>query len=392
MANCWAIAFGALVLLVAAFVLPPLSLIGHHYAVQYLPPSRAMHVAQFFEGRIQSAILVAAVQNGLFEHLAASGPQRLSEIAKALQLDRRALRVVAENLILMHFVSVVDRAVPDDETIDITPVTRAHLLRSSAESFVDFFVLQSHPSFNSMADNLPFVLKNGKLPPNSKHAESPDYDFWPHFARSTGTMAKDTGNDLVSVLKKHNVTPPASSGNFKVLDSACGSGEHGATVAAAFPSALVTFFDLPHTLHESKRLLTEKHPDMTSRFSYQPGDLFNKTLPKDTFDVTLAMHILHHFTYERCVELAKSYFAATKSGGYIVVGEMARSGEALPSHLTDFNTFPHIFNAIMLVSTQGGSAFTVGELSQMLTTAGFRDVVTVSFFPKPYTFLVARKP
>jgi 2-polyprenyl-3-methyl-5-hydroxy-6-metoxy-1,4-benzoquinol methylase len=68
-----------------------------------------------------------------------------------------------------------------------------------------------------------------------------------------------------------------------------------------------------------------KRYDNTGRVTYKAGNALEDDLGTDAFDVVMINNVVHHFTAEQNVMLAKKIARALKTGGIYIIGEFVRS-------------------------------------------------------------------
>ena len=100
------------------------------------------------------------------------------------------------------------------------------------------------------------------------------------------------------------------------------------------------------------------------------------------YDVALLTNFLHHFDRDTNVSLLRKTAASLKKGGRVVVLEMVPNEDRVSPPI------PAGFALTMLAGTPAGEAFTLKELQEMLTAAGFGRA-TAHALPTPQTVVIA---
>lgn len=277
----------------------------------------------------------------------------------------------------------------------MTKVSKAHLLPDSEINMIPLLrIIGSSYASTATALNAAERLRTGKLPVTAAHAASPEHEFWELFAHVSNDMAVEIAQDMIAAFEKRSIILSGEdSRELTIIDTACSSGGYGATFANRLPSSRVTFFDFDYVVNITEKEVAKTFPDVLPRSQFVGGDLFKYEQAKlDMFDIALAPQIFHHFNYDDCVRLAKTYFNALKPGGWLGVVEMLRSHGDIPNHPFELAEFPVMFNLVMKMTTLDGQAFTVTDMVRILEIAGFVDVEVISLFPKPPSLVIARKP
>ena len=99
---------------------------------------------------------------------------------------------------------------------------------------------------------------------------------------------------------------------------------------------------------------------------------------------SLLTNFLHHFDRDTNVSLLRKTAAALNNGGRIVVLEMVPNEDRVSP------PFPAGFALTMLAGTPAGDAFTLNEIQEMLTAAGFGRASSHPL-PTPETVVIAGK-
>jgi 2-polyprenyl-3-methyl-5-hydroxy-6-metoxy-1,4-benzoquinol methylase len=119
-----------------------------------------------------------------------------------------------------------------------------------------------------------------------------------------------------------------------------------------------------------------------ARHKAMPGDAFTTDWGKG-YDVALVTNFLHHYDAATCTTLLKKIAGSLNPGGRVVVLEFVPNEDRVSPPM------PAAFAMLMLAGTQAGDAFTLSELTAMLTAAGFNDV-SAHPLHGPETVVVAR--
>ncbi|MGA8011956.1 MAG: methyltransferase [Candidatus Acidiferrales bacterium] len=167
-----------------------------------------------------------------------------------------------------------------------------------------------------------------------------------------------------------------------VLDIGAGSGVWGIALAQASPQVRVTAVDLPGVLPVTRKIAQQF--GVAGQFTCAGKDIFQDDLGSGYSVATLG-HILHMASPDRNRFLLKNIFRALAPGGTLVIGEFIvnedRTGPVEPL----------AFAVNMLVHTEQGNAYTLGEIRSWLQEAGFVNVRTLAA-PAPSPLILADKP
>lgn len=142
--------------------------------------------------------------------------------------------------------------------------------------------------------------------------------------------------------------------------------------------------DLPGTRPFAEETICRM--DMHRRIDYFSGDFLADDLPGG-FDAVWMSHILHGDSPEDCQRIIDKAAGCLTPGGVVVIHEF------ILDDTRDSPLFPALFSLNMLLGTQGGRAYTAGELTGMLEQAGFEAIQRLDFTgPTDSGLLQAVKP
>jgi ubiquinone/menaquinone biosynthesis C-methylase UbiE len=168
---------------------------------------------------------------------------------------------------------------------------------------------------------------------------------------------------------------------MKVLDIAAGHELFDIEIAKQNPQAHVTGLDWLPVLRAA--LDNAKKAGVQDRYDILPGSAFEVDFG-GPFDAVLLTNFLHHFDPDTCVELLKKVHRSLKSGGCVATLEVVPNDDRVSPPM------PAAFAMTMLTTTASGDAYTFGELSDMHTRGGLKDVTKNPIPMSPHTIVMAR--
>jgi 2-polyprenyl-3-methyl-5-hydroxy-6-metoxy-1,4-benzoquinol methylase len=214
-----------------------------------------------------------------------------------------------------------------------------------------------------------------------RHALTPENPAWQIFAESTAAMARAEGPVLAELAA-------ARRPGLRILDVAAGSGEYGIAVAREGKGSQLTYLDWPNVLPVALR-----HAQ-AARLDSMPRTIAGDALQVEwggPYDVVVASHFLHHFNPEDCRRICGKARAALAPDGVFIVQEfVADEGRSAKEEGAGGGPFPLLFAVAMLVTTQEGTAYTLGELRGFLEDAGLRVDGARRSSAGPSTWISAR--
>ena len=151
----------------------------------------------------------------------------------------------------------------------------------------------------------------------------------------------------------------------RLLDVGGASGTYTLAFLAASPEMQATLFDRVAVVELARERLREA--GVLDRVTLAPGDFYSDPLPGG-HDLVFVSAIIHQNDPVQNVELFRKAFAALEPGGRIVVRDHVLS----PDRTTPRSGA--LFAVNMLTVFGGGNSYTLAEISDALTQAGFGQV------------------
>jgi len=327
------------------------------------------HLMQTVWSFVQPLALDAAIQNHVFDVLDA-GPKTLEEVSHATGAPVRGLAAVMNLLVGIQFL-----AKTTDGRYSLTPESSAFLV-STKPGYHGGFVHQIVSGL--ISDFLPLaeIVRTGK--PAESTVDSPHAaEFFEELVGNILPIAYPGARVVAEALGVSRAVQPVS-----VLDIGAGSGVWGIALAQASPQVRVTAVDLPGVLPVTRKIAQQF--GVAGQFTCVGKDIFQDDLGSGYAVATLG-HILHMASPDRNRFLLKNIFRALAPGGTLVIGEFIvnedRTGPVEPL----------AFAVNMLVHTEQGNAYTLGEIRSWLQEAGFVNIRTLAA-PAPSPLILADKP
>jgi SAM-dependent methyltransferase len=174
------------------------------------------------------------------------------------------------------------------------------------------------------------------------------------------------------------------SGKNTLIDVGGGPGTYAVYFCKKNPGLKATIFDLPTTAPFAKKIIAEY--GLENRIGFASGDFLAGPLPKGQ-DVAWLSQVLHGETPSDAARLLKNAAACLDRGGLLCVQEFALKDDRTgPAHAA-------LFSLNMLVRTEGGQAYTEGEIARMMISAGALDVHALEVdLPSDCRVLVGQLP
>jgi SAM-dependent methyltransferase len=151
----------------------------------------------------------------------------------------------------------------------------------------------------------------------------------------------------------------------RLLDLGGGPGTYPIQFCRRNPHLAAVVFDLPATRGFAEATIDRF--GLSGRIVFAAGDFTRDEIP-GRYDVAWLSHVLHGEGPAGCALILDKVVSAVEPGGMVLIQEFilddTREG---PLH-------PALFSLNMLLVTPSGQAYTEGELTGMLSTAGVREI------------------
>jgi SAM-dependent methyltransferase len=315
-------------------------------------PERLM---QFTFGFAPPLIIEAAIRHRVFDVLEA-GAKTLDDVCAETRTSERGMRALLNALVGLELLA------KDREDRYALTAESATFLVSGKESFHGaFFLLTSEPMLPAWRQ-LYEIVRTGR-PAQQINLEGDGVPFFSRFVEDIFSIHYPAARRVAEVLGVSNVTAPTS-----VLDLAAGSGVWSIALAQQSPHVRVTAVDWPGVIPITRKVTARL--GVAERFRFVAGDVLEASFGSG-HSIATAGHILHSEGEARSRRLLKKAFDALAPGGTLAIAEIlvdANRTSPLPALIFALN---------MLVNSDQGDTFSLGEISAWLHDAGFTNVRTV---------------
>jgi 2-polyprenyl-3-methyl-5-hydroxy-6-metoxy-1,4-benzoquinol methylase len=314
----------------------------------------------------RTAALRAAIELDVFRAVG-EGPGDVASIARHCAASERGTRILCDFLVINGVLA------KEDGNYKHTPTSAAFLDPRSPASLASIAQFLANPVMNQAYDHLADVVRNGRTSLPGEGSVEPDNPVWVQFAENMAPMMGPLAGPLGAVVLE------GRNGPMRVLDIAAGHGLFGIEIAKQNPQARVTGLDWANVL---KVAVANAHKSgVADRYDLLPGSAFEVDFG-GPYDAVLLTNFLHHFDPATNVGLLKKVRSALKPGG------RAATLEFVPNEDRVSPPMPAAFSMIMLTTTASGDAYTLRELTDMYSQAGFRDITPHPIPMSPHTVVM----
>ncbi|WP_108659919.1 methyltransferase [Acuticoccus kandeliae] len=303
-------------------------------------------------GFVYAQVLTAAVRLRLFETLM-EGPLTVGDLARRLGLPERSTDLL---LLAAEPMRLVERRSGGRWGIG----RRGAALFGNAGLIA---MIRHHDLFyRELADPVA-LLKRGTSEAMGA--------FWPYAgAAAPGAIAADSVAPYSRLMAaSQSFLAPEILAAYKfgrhrhLVDVGGGEGVFAIAAAERYPALRVTVVDLPPVAARARERIDDA--GLGGRVDAIGADFVRDALPEGA-DIVSLVRIVHDHDDAVALALLRNVFAALPPGGTVVIAEPTAGAAAAPGIASYF--------ALYLLAMGTGRPRTIAELSNLLTTAGFRSV------------------
>jgi SAM-dependent methyltransferase len=293
--------------------------------------------------------LLTAVELGLFDVLS-TGPASWEEIRESLGLQGRGL---SDWLNLLTGLGLLER---EDGRYRNSAGAGTYLVRDGQE-YLGGFLRRSNRNLYPAWGRLDEALRTGKPQSGGDFLEMIENPgLLRQFADSMDALTRVLGPRLIAAYDGWG-------DHRSVLDVGGCRGYLASRIVRSQPHLDGHVFDLPQMLPLFDELAAGS--GLADRLSFHPGDFFADPLP--AADIVIIGHALHDWSPEHRRLLVHKAFDSVRPGGVLLVYDRMLSDGS--DHVENL-----VISLDMLLVTDGGSEYTVTELREHATAAGFGPV------------------
>ena len=299
----------------------------------------------------KTATLHAAVKLDVFS---AIGEMRLggSQIAHRLKCAKRGMERLLDALTAMGLL------LKEEGRYANTPAGRVFLCRESPQ-YLGYMMMHHHQLVDSWV-RLDEAVSSGK-PVRDRRSGS--REAWrENFLMGMFNMAMNVAPRIVPLIDMGD--------RRHLLDLGGGPGTYAIHFCRANPGLTATVFDLATTRPFAEKTISGF--DLAHRISFRSGNFLEDDIGSG-YDVAWLSHILHGEGPEDCRRILRKTAKALTGGGWVIIHEF------ILEDTMDRPLFPALFSLNMLLGTPAGQAYSEGQLRQMLSEAGVKEVRRVPF-------------
>ena len=331
----------------------------------YKPPPSVL-VWAIIQGLPNYSILVAAIELGVFDALAASGPARAEQVAAQLDCSTAHLQSLLESLVVLGFVDAGPRHYELNETAE------RYLTSTGAASMVELVDVAPGSRANWMA--LADTIRHGRVADPIER--DPAAFYRPLVSATFPTQRR------VAMFTARMIGFARWPGSPNVLDLGAGAAPWTVALLEAHARATAVVNDLDGVLELAQAKTDEV--GVADRCSFRPGNFFDISIESGAYDVVILGHVTRAEGSEGAPQLIDRAFKALRAGGTLLLADYFRGDEQAR------NPFGILMGTTMMANTVRGSTFTNGQYAQWLTASGFAAIHLIEPIGAQFVYVASR--
>lgn len=298
----------------------------------------------------KTCALHAAVKLDVFTVL---GDQRLTG-EEVTQKIEGALRGVAR---LLNAMVAMELLIKKDGRFENTPASKTFLSKHS-KKFLGHIIMHHHHLVESWS-HLDQAVMSGQ-PIRSRSSFSQE-EWRESFLMGMFNLGMGLAPQLVPLIDVSSCR--------HLLDLGGGPGTYAIHFCLRNSGLNATVYDLPTTRPFAERTIQQF--DLADRITFRDGNYLDDQI-EGRYDVAWLSHILHGEGPQDCQMIIQKATDALEPGGMIIIHEF------ILNNTMDGPLFPALFSLNMLLGTSSGQAYSERQLTEMLRTAGIKNIRRIS--------------
>jgi SAM-dependent methyltransferase len=319
-----------------------------------IPPASPEKIIALRESAFACDLFITAISHFDFFNWLNKKPADIATICRELKIKQRPTDVMLTLFKAYGF--IVEKA----DKFHLTDTAKYYLLKKSGFDLSSYVgSLKNRP----ICDDMKKVLLTGKPANWAAAKEGKDWAAAMEdgtFAESFTAGMNSRGAYLASgVVKVLNLKK-----NKKLLDIGGASGIYACALVNANFRLTASVFEKPPV--DKVAAYSIKKLKLQKKIGVAAGDVFKDPLP-DGFDIHFISHVLHDWDLPEVKKILRNSYRHLVPGGMIVLHD---------AHINKDKTGPLSVAeySVLLMFLSEGKCYSVGEMQELLSETGFRDI------------------
>lgn len=314
---------------------------------------------------IKARAIMAAAEIGIFEALG-KDKMNAEQIAERCKTNPKATQQLLNSLVGIGYLKW------RDNQYYVKPRYQKWLLKEYSSNVSNKLRFQI-TEWNWLS-NLDDYLRTGKA--IDVHSSMSTKE-WSGYQDGMKDLSNNTSKELANKLQlPKNAT--------KILDIGGSHGLYSIELCKKYPALSSTILELPEAIDRASVIASEY--GLSDRIQYKAGNTLTDDLGEEQYDLIMIHNVVHHFTLEENIDLAKKVARALKPNGIYAIGEFIRRNK--PNEGGSSAALADLYFAF----TSASGIWSIKEMSSWQKQAGLKPQKTISLMALPgWKVLVAEK-
>lgn len=309
--------------------------------------------------------IMAAADTGIFEALGKNN-QTFQQVAGICKTDPAATKQLLDCLVGIGYLKW------NNGKYSLKPKFYKWLLQKSPSNLIGKLRFQIS-EWNWMA-NLEEYVRTGKA--MELHSAMSEKE-WASYQDGMRDLSVNAAKELSDKIK----LPPDAS---KMLDIGGSHGLFSIDLCKKHPALSSVILELPGAIDRASAISAQH--GLTDRVKYQAGNALTDDLGEQQYDLVMINNVVHHFTMEENLNLARKVARALKPGGMYAIGEFIRQHKPGEGGAVASTT------GLYFSLTSSSGNWSVEEIASWQQQAGLKTQKAISLITLPkWKVLVATK-
>jgi len=247
--------------------------------------------------------IMAGAELGIYESIG-KGNKTAEQIAAECKTDLRATTQLIDCLVGLGYLNY------NNGQYALKKKFHKWLLKDSESNLIGKLRFQLY-EWNWMA-NLEEYVRTGK--PMDFHYKM-NAEEWASYQNGMRDLSINSAKELGKKLK-------LKTGATDMLDIGGSHGLYSIEICKHHPGLSSTILELPGAINEASNIAAKY--GLSDKIHYKAGNALTDDLGENKYDLIMINNVVHHFTNEQNIELAKKIARALKPGGLYAIGEFIR--------------------------------------------------------------------
>lgn len=301
-------------------------------------------------------IVMAAAELGIYDAIG-KGLKSADEVAKACNTNPNSTKQLLNSLTGIGYVRY------RDNKYEISPRYKKWLLKDSEANLIGKLRFQLLEwNYLGQMEN---YIRTGK--PLDLHS-SINANEWEHYQEGMRDLSINAAKELAGKI-------PVPKGAARMLDIGGSHGLYSIELCKKHPALSSTILELAGAIDAASKIA--KRYDNSGRVTYKAGNALADDLGESQYDIVMINNVVHHFTNEQNIALAKKIAKALKPGGIYIIGEFIRNEKPGAGGVMVAAT------SLYFSLTSHSGNWSESEMSGWQTTAGLKKLKTINAMSIP---------